>query len=76
MSKQACMRTRSPNFMKPVRISPRSIFSITRRSAIQAEPAARDTLLTVPEPTMVPAVVTSAEDVGAYFRELLRRQPR
>ncbi|MDT4853289.1 hypothetical protein FQZ97_875500 [compost metagenome] len=42
--------------MKPVRGAPCSIFSITRRSAMQAEPAARATLLTVPEPTMQPAV--------------------
>ena len=32
------MRTRSPNFMKPVLGSPYSIVSIERRSAMQAEP--------------------------------------
>src|SRR3990167_8018725 len=55
-SKRACMRTRSPKRMKPGGILPWSIFSITRRSAMQAEPAARDTLETVPEPTMLPVV--------------------
>ncbi|CAN6484155.1 unnamed protein product [Victoria cruziana] len=52
---RASMRTVSPKRMKPVLAAPSRIISIARRSAMQAEPAAPPALLTVPEPSRVPA---------------------